>query len=57
MDNIRFRALEISIQHKRKPVEYPEGKSIGLFRGIDFQPVCHEEVPSGGDYSPGDKFD
>jgi len=36
MENIRFMALEISIQHKRKPVEFPKGKASDYFGELTF---------------------
>jgi glutamine synthetase len=36
MDNIRFRALEISMERKRKPVEFPDKKASEYFGEMTF---------------------
>lgn len=49
MDNIRFRALEISIQRKRKAVDYPEGKASEYFGEMTFNAAAMKEyLPAEG---------
>ena len=49
MDNIRFRALEISIQRKRKPVEFPQGKASDYFGEMTFNTAAMKEyLPAEG---------
>ncbi len=43
MDNIRFRALEIAIQRKCKPVEYPEGKVSDYFGKLTFNQAAMKQ--------------
>jgi glutamine synthetase len=43
MENIRFRALEISIQRKRKPVIFPEGKASEYFGELTFNHTAMKE--------------
>jgi len=43
MENIRFRALEISIHHKRKPVEFPERKASDHFGELTFNHSAMKE--------------
>lgn len=43
MENIRFKALEISIQHKRKPVIFPEGKASEYFGELTFNHSAMKE--------------
>ncbi len=43
MDNIRFRALEIAIQRKRKPVEFPEGKVSDYFGKLTFNQAAMKQ--------------
>jgi len=43
MGNIRFRALEISIQRKPKPVEFPEGKISDYFGKLTFNQAAMKQ--------------
>ncbi|MCX6246117.1 MAG: glutamine synthetase III [Bacteroidetes bacterium] len=43
MENIRFSALEISIQRKRKPVAFPEGKASEYFGELTFNSSAMKE--------------
>jgi glutamine synthetase len=49
MDNLRFRALEISIQRKRKNVKFPEGKASEYFGEMTFNSSAMKEyLPAEG---------
>ena len=43
MENIRFRALEVSIQRQRKSVSFPEGKASDYFGELTFNPSAMKE--------------
>ena len=43
MENIRFRALELSIQRKRKSVLFPEGKASDYFGELTFNNAAMKE--------------
>jgi len=43
MENIRFRALEVSIQRQRKSVLFPEGKASDFFGELTFNDSAMKE--------------
>lgn len=50
MENLRFRALEISIQRRRKPVIFPDGKASDYFGELTFNHSAMKE------YLPAEAF-